>query len=208
MTATKCFAGLVRTAHRAGAVEEIIHEDIGLERAAGFAGDDEQRLGEVDRLFDGLDLRRIGAVEHVEARPAGLIAEGFAQHFRPQARPAHAQQHDIGEAALLYLRRKALQPADIGQFPLDDGEPADPFLLVRPGPQRLVAGPEPPYAPFLAPDFHLRVAGGLHFRRALPDLQAGPVALEQDAAALAPRRRGAGRRRPRIAAPRPRPIPW
>ena len=78
----------------------------------------------------------------------------------------------------LHLLRKAVQPVDIGQFLLHDVQPADPLVLVRPGPQRLVAGPKPPNAPVLAPDLHLRVEGGLHLRRARPDLQAGAIAFE------------------------------
>ena len=83
----------------------------------------------------------------------------------PRLDPPMPKQHDVGEAALLHLLRKAAQPLDIGQFLLDDVQPAEPFVLVRPGPQRLVAGPKPPDAPVLAPDFHLRFEGGLHLRR-------------------------------------------
>ncbi len=50
------FAGLILASHRAGTVEKICHEDVGLQRAAGFGGDDEQRLAEIDRQFDRLDL--------------------------------------------------------------------------------------------------------------------------------------------------------
>src|SRR5258708_38460122 len=28
---------------------------------------------------------------------AGLLVEGLRQHFRPEARPAHAEHHDVGE---------------------------------------------------------------------------------------------------------------
>jgi hypothetical protein len=66
------------TSHRADAVEKIVHENIGFERAAGFGGDDKQRLADINRLLDRLDLRGIGAVEHVEARPTRLPPEGLA----------------------------------------------------------------------------------------------------------------------------------
>ena len=155
-------AGLFLAAHRADAVEEIVHENVGLERAAGFGGDDEQRLAEIDRPLDRLDLCGIGAVQHVEARPTRLPPEGRAQHFRTEARAAHAQQDDVGEAALLYLLGKALQPINIGQLLLDDVQPAEPFVLVRPGPQRLVPGPKAPNAAVLAPGLHFRFERGLH----------------------------------------------
>jgi hypothetical protein len=83
--------GLVLASQRADAVEEIVQENIGFQRAAGLGGDDEQRLAEVDRLLDRLDLGGVGAVQHVEMRPARLPLEGLAQHLRPQARTAHSQ---------------------------------------------------------------------------------------------------------------------
>src|ERR1019366_4235123 len=52
------------------ALEEILLVDVRFKRAAGFAGDDEERLGEINLLLDALDLRRIGRVEYVQAREA------------------------------------------------------------------------------------------------------------------------------------------
>ncbi len=76
-----------------------------------------------------------------------------------------------------------MQPVKIGQLLLHDAEPAEPPVLVRPGPKRLVAGPKPPNASVLAPDLHFLLEGGLHLRGARPDLQAGAIALNQPAAA-------------------------
>src|SRR6185312_11182662 len=129
-------------------------------------------------------LRRICAVQHVEARPAGLPSEDLAQHLRTQARASHSQQDGVGEPALLHLLSKIMQPADIGQLLLDDVQPANPLVLIGPRPERFVAGPEPPYAPLLAPDLHLLLEGRLHLRRARPDLQTRAAALEQRTAAL------------------------
>ena len=56
------FAGLVLASHRADAIEEIVHEDVGLERAARFGRDDEKRLAEIHCPFDRLDLSGICAV--------------------------------------------------------------------------------------------------------------------------------------------------
>ena len=83
--------------------EEILLEDIRFERGAGFAGDDEQRLGQIDFVFERLDLRRIGGIEHVQFGEAGDLAEGHRQNFRAQARSAHAQQQNVGEASALYV---------------------------------------------------------------------------------------------------------
>ena len=103
-------------------------------------------------LSIALTLRGIGAVQHVETRPTGLLPEGLAQHFRPEARSAHAEQHDLGETAPLHLGREALQPSDIGKLLLNDVHPADPFILVCPGPQRFVARPKTANASLLAPE--------------------------------------------------------
>src|SRR5450631_914675 len=88
------FGDLIHSSHCADAIEEIFHEDVGFQRTAGFGGDDEQRLAEIDRPCDRLDLCRIGAVQYVEARPARLSPESLTQDFRTQARPAHPEQYD------------------------------------------------------------------------------------------------------------------
>jgi len=48
------FAGLVQPSRRTDAIEEIVHENVGLQRAAGFGRDDEQRLGEINRRSTAL----------------------------------------------------------------------------------------------------------------------------------------------------------
>ena len=78
---------------------------------------------------------------------------------------------------------KAMQPVNIGQFLLHNVQPAEPFVLVRPGPQRLIAGPKPPNAPARAPNLHLRVESGLHLRGARPDFQSGAIAVQKCAPA-------------------------
>ena len=118
----------------ADAVEEILHENVWFERTAGFGGDHKQRRAEIDRPLDRPDLCGIGAIEHVEARPARLRPESLGQHLRTQARAAHAEQDEVCEPALLYLIRKALQPINIGQLLRHDVEPAKPFVLVNSGP--------------------------------------------------------------------------
>ena len=83
------------------ALEEILLENVGLERGAGLAGDDEQGLRQIDFVFERLDLRRIGGIEHVQFGEAGDLAEGLAQHFGAKTGSAHAEQQDIGEVFLL-----------------------------------------------------------------------------------------------------------
>ena len=72
----KWLPALSRRSSLLHALEEILLVNVRLEGAAGFAGDDEERLGEVDFLFDVLDLRRVGGVKNVQAREAWSLPEG------------------------------------------------------------------------------------------------------------------------------------
>ena len=51
--AMKWLPGLIRAHGLLHALEEILFVDVGLERAAGLAGDDEKRFREVDLFLDG-----------------------------------------------------------------------------------------------------------------------------------------------------------
>jgi hypothetical protein len=57
-------------------LEEILFENVWFQRAAGLTGNDEDRLGGIDLLFDGADLRRIGGIEDEKFRAAGDSAKG------------------------------------------------------------------------------------------------------------------------------------
>ena len=70
--------------------EEVLLEDVGLERGSRFARNDEQSVLQVNLLFEGLDLRRIGGIEYDQFREALYSAEGHLQHFGAEARTAHA----------------------------------------------------------------------------------------------------------------------
>ena len=50
------------------AVEEILLENVGLERRARLARDDEERVFQIDFVLERLHLRRIGRIEHVKLR--------------------------------------------------------------------------------------------------------------------------------------------
>ena len=98
--------------------------DVGFERAAGFAGNDEERLSEVDLLFDAADLCRVGGVEYMQAREAGRLPEGQGEHFRAQARSAHAEQQNVREPAALDLVRELVQLGGAGDLFVCDAEPS------------------------------------------------------------------------------------
>src|ERR1700745_3827327 len=60
-------------------LEEVRLEDVGLQSAARLARDDEQRLLQVDRVFEPFDLRRVSRIEHVQFREARYRAEGLLE---------------------------------------------------------------------------------------------------------------------------------
>ncbi len=70
-----------------GALVEIRLEDVGLRGRARLAGDDEQRVLDVDRIVERLDLRRVGGVEHMQLRPAGEAAEVSPRTSGPRLEP-------------------------------------------------------------------------------------------------------------------------
>ena len=68
---------------------------VGLDRRAGLARDDEERrAGPAQRVAD---RRGIGRIEHAEPRLRVLASKQPTEHFRREARSAHAEQHDVGE---------------------------------------------------------------------------------------------------------------
>src|SRR5260370_24044495 len=75
-----------------GAREEILFEDVRLERGAGFARHDEERARRIDAALEGADLRGIGGIEHEQLGKARLTAEGFGEDLGSEARSANAQQ--------------------------------------------------------------------------------------------------------------------
>jgi hypothetical protein len=56
-------------------LEKVLLENVWLERSAGQAGDDEQSPWQIYFVFECLDRRRIGGIEHVQFRDAGNLAE-------------------------------------------------------------------------------------------------------------------------------------
>src|SRR5207245_11178183 len=88
----------------AGALEKVLLEDVRLEGAARLARDDEERLPQIDLLLEGLDLRGIGGVQHVQLRVARDLAEGHLEDLRAAARAAHAEQRSEEHTSELQSR--------------------------------------------------------------------------------------------------------
>src|SRR5690348_14438520 len=78
----------------------------------------------------------------MQVRPALAMAERLAQHFRAEARSAHAEQNDIGGAGFFGASGKALQLRDILQLAIDDICPSEPLVLIRSSPRGIVLGPK------------------------------------------------------------------
>ena len=125
----------------AGAFIEILLVDVGLQRRAGLAGDDEQGARQIDFGLDRPNLRGIGGVEHVQARKSGNVAERERQHLRAQTGAAHAEQDRVGKTFAFDLLREGMIALEL--IGADAVEPAEPAILVGAGPQRFVAPPEP-----------------------------------------------------------------
>ncbi len=89
-------AGVRFAARACHAAIEIIHEQIGLERDAGF-GQTMNSVLAISRLASSARTSS-GSVESSmwNLRPAFEMPEAGGDHFRPQARSAHAEQRDIG----------------------------------------------------------------------------------------------------------------
>src|SRR5207249_7839606 len=66
----------------AGALEEVLLEDVRLEGAARLARVYGERRPQIDLPLDSLDLRGIGRVQHVQLRVARDLAEGHLEYLR------------------------------------------------------------------------------------------------------------------------------
>ena len=64
------FPGLCRADNLLHALEEILLEDVRLERAAGLARHDKNCFREIEFRLKRLDLRRVGGIEHENFRIA------------------------------------------------------------------------------------------------------------------------------------------
>ena len=138
----KRLRGLLGADRLPHALEEVLLEDVRLERRAGLARDDEDGAGEVELVLARAHLRRVGGVEDAQLRMALAAREREREQLRAEARATHAEQEHVLEARLGDVPRDAVEPLGVRELVLGDVEPAEPVRLVRPRPQRAVAGPQ------------------------------------------------------------------
>jgi hypothetical protein len=113
-------------------------------RHPGFARDDEEGAPEIDRLFDGGHGRGVGAVEDGQGRMSGRIAERLLEELGSEARSAHPQEHDVGDAFGADLVGEAAERVEPSGHGFGKAQPAQAvgYLRGRPlNPERRVARP-------------------------------------------------------------------
>ena len=123
---------------------EVLEERVGLDRPAGLAGDDEQRLVEVELLLDRAHLQRLGRVEDVQAQAVG-VRERLAEDLGREAGPAHAEHDRVRHARVADVGDEGVDLVQARLRRLGDPQPAEPVGdLRRPllGPQRDVVLPD------------------------------------------------------------------
>ena len=172
-------AGALAPPQGGDALEEVVHQNVRLERAAGFRRHDHQRLAQIERRFGRRNLRRIGAVEHVKLRPSRLAPECLGENFRREARAAHAEEQRVGIALPLHMCGKIFELGDAVKLGVDDAQPAEPLVFVGARPQRRVARPESADAAVLAPSLELFFVAFLRFAGIHAEGEAGLRAIEQ-----------------------------
>ena len=109
-------------------------------------------FGEIDRVFERHDLRRIGRVEHQQLGRARDAAERFAPAPRGtgSSRPCRAARTWV-KPSLSISSRSAVSACDVSSCCVDDGEPAEPAGLVAAGPERRIARQQAARAALLVP---------------------------------------------------------
>src|SRR5207302_11265384 len=80
----KAAAGLISADHLFHALKEILLEDVRFERRARFARYDENCIGDVNLLLEGLHLRGIGGIQYEEFRESVDLSKSHPQDFRAQ----------------------------------------------------------------------------------------------------------------------------
>ena len=152
------------------AIEEVVLEDVRLERGAGLARHDEEGLGRVQASLHRADLSGIRRVQHVQLGKARDPAEGHPQHLGAEARAAHPQEQDMVEAPRARVFLGPLEMIELRDLLLGDPEPAEPRGLVRARPQRGVALPEAAHLARLLPGLDLSLDGRLEVGGQCPRL--------------------------------------
>ncbi len=134
-----------------GALEEVLLEDVRLERAPGLRRDDEERLRDVHLPLERPDLGGIGGVEHEHLGESVDPAERLLQHLGAEARASHAEQERPREALTRDVVGHAAEAVDAARLVLGDPEPAEPARFVGARPEAGVARPEATHFPRCRP---------------------------------------------------------
>src|SRR5947209_7633672 len=124
-------------------IEEILHVYVRLERRPGFAGDAKQSASRVDLLAEAANLNGISGVEDEQFGRAELPSKRHGKDFGREARAAHSEQQNVGEAVFGDLGTECLELRYALELPVYDVEPAQPFTLVGIRPKRGVLVPHP-----------------------------------------------------------------
>src|SRR6202162_784305 len=122
--------------------EEILFEDVRLERRAGLTGDDENRIANVNFVLESFHLSGIGGIQHKQFRVAVNLPESHLENFRTQAGPTHAEQEGMLETCCLHIGRDIREMLLVGELILGDAEPSQPLSFVRSSPQGCIASPQ------------------------------------------------------------------
>ena len=135
-------AGLIRAHDFLHLIEKELFEDVRLERGAGFACHYHQGISQVDLIANGPHLLRIGGIDDAQLRETRLLSKGETQHLGAEAGAAHAEQQNRLEIGGFYLRAQRGKSRQVLPLPLDDVDPAQPFLLAVASPQAGILLPE------------------------------------------------------------------
>ena len=149
--AMNCFPALFGANRLLSAFKEILFEDIGFESTSGLAGDDEQRLRNVDLVLERFHLRRIGRIEHMQVRKLRNPAKSHPQNFGTKARTAHPQKENVLKTAEMNFLREFLQFVLMRGLLFNNVEPAEPLRFVVAGPEARVAIPQSLHLPARLP---------------------------------------------------------
>src|SRR5438270_2967146 len=74
-------AGFICSHRLLNTLKEVLLKDVWFEGASGFAGNNKQRRGEINFLFERSDLGGIGGIENVQARKSINVPERHGQNF-------------------------------------------------------------------------------------------------------------------------------
>ncbi len=139
-------------------LEEVLLEDVGLERRSRLAGDDEERAVEVQLLLEGSHLGRVGGVQDVQLGKAFDPTERHLEDLGAEARSAHPQEQGVADILLLGQLGDPLEPLQVGlELVLGDSQPAQPVGLIATGPEGGVPSPQTSHLPVRLPIIERRL---------------------------------------------------